>query len=119
MTPTGKLRRMTTWKSKLVDSRNANDESEVDESMLNAGLFTYPVLQAADILAYRATHVPVGEDQTQHLELTRELADLFNRTFDRKKQFFPIPSQLISTPPFCQPHSLLTLLQRHVDGSSP
>ncbi|KAJ2914195.1 hypothetical protein MD484_g6205, partial [Candolleomyces efflorescens] len=52
ITPVGKLRRMTTWKSRLVDSRNANDESEIDESMLNAGLLTYPVLQAADILAY-------------------------------------------------------------------
>ena len=65
----GKLRRMTTWKvrplddgqvaslsmlqSRLAVSRNAKDESEVDESHLNAGLFTYPVLQAADILAYR------------------------------------------------------------------
>jgi len=53
ITPVGKLRRMTTWKSRLASSRNANDESEVDESMLNAGLLTYPVLQAADILAYR------------------------------------------------------------------
>ena len=88
------------------------------ESMLNAGLFTYPVLQAADILAYRcvgvrflyiyifslmsnypssATHVPVGEDQTQHLELSRDIADIFNRTFDPKKRFFPLPLQLNST----------------------
>ncbi|KAI5117410.1 hypothetical protein M0805_004632, partial [Coniferiporia weirii] len=53
LTPFGKLRRMTTWKSRLAISRNANDESEVNESMLSTGLFTYPVLQAADILAYR------------------------------------------------------------------
>ncbi|KAG6835547.1 hypothetical protein H0H93_000322 [Arthromyces matolae] len=53
ITPIGKLRRMTTWKTRLAASRNANDESEVDESLLNAGLFTYPVLQAADILVYR------------------------------------------------------------------
>ena len=82
--------------------------------MLNAGLFTYPVLQAADILTYRylvlhllciplltiylsrATHVPVGEDQTQHLELSRDIADIFNRTFDRKKRLFPLPLQLNS-----------------------
>ncbi|KDR82004.1 hypothetical protein GALMADRAFT_114916 [Galerina marginata CBS 339.88] len=96
ITPIGKLRRMTTWKSRLAAKRNANDESEVDESMLNAGLFTYPILQAADILAYRATHVPVGEDQTQHLELSRDLADTFNRTFDPQKKFFPLPSQLIT-----------------------
>ncbi|KAG5650936.1 hypothetical protein H0H81_010491 [Sphagnurus paluster] len=92
LTPIGKLRRMTTWKTRLAASRNANDESEVDESLLNAGLFTYPVLQAADILAYRATHVPVGEDQTQHLELCRDLADIFNRTSGRP--IFPLPSQL-------------------------
>ncbi|CAA7260953.1 unnamed protein product [Cyclocybe aegerita] len=96
ITPIGKLRRMTTWKSRLATARNANDESEIDESMLNAGLFTYPILQAADILAYRATHVPVGEDQTQHLELSRDLADSFNRTFSKRKQFFPVPSQLIT-----------------------
>lgn len=69
ITPVGKLRRMTTWKvyatcsfplpslkmkqSRLATSRNANDESEIDESMLNTGLFTYPVLQAADILLYK------------------------------------------------------------------
>jgi tryptophanyl-tRNA synthetase len=65
--------------------------------MLNAGLLIYPVLQAADILAYRATHVPVGEDQTQHLELSRALAQLFNKTFvPGKKRFFPPPTQLIS-----------------------
>jgi tryptophanyl-tRNA synthetase len=87
---------MTTWKSRLADSRNANDESEVNESMLNTGLFTYPVLQAADILAYRATHVPVGDDQTQHLQLSRDLAETFNRTFDPRNTFFPLPSQLIS-----------------------
>ena len=87
---------MTTWKSRLADSRNANDESEVNESMLNTGLFTYPVLQAADILAYKATHVPVGEDQTQHLQLSRDLAESFNKIFDPQKRFFPLPSQLIS-----------------------
>ena len=64
--------------------------------MLNLGLFTYPVLQAADILAYRATHVPVGEDQTQHLQLSRDLAESFNKTFDARKGFFPLPLQLIS-----------------------
>jgi len=87
---------MTTWKARLAASRNANDESEVDESLLNAGLFTYPVLQAADILAYRATHIPVGEDQTQHLELSRDLADMFNRTFKGSgaKPLFPLPIQM-------------------------
>lgn len=94
--PMGKLRRMTTWKSKLATFRNASDESEVDESLLNAGLFNYPVLQAADILAYRATHVPVGQDQRQHLELSRDLADVFNRTYKREKPLFPLPQHLIT-----------------------
>ncbi|KAG5721406.1 hypothetical protein E4T56_gene12935 [Termitomyces sp. T112] len=97
ITPVGKLRRMTTWKARLAASRNANDESEVDESLLNTGLFTYPVLQAADILVYRSTHVPVGEDQTQHLELCRDLAEIFNRTFASSSPLFPLPV-LMSTP---------------------
>ncbi|CCM04572.1 uncharacterized protein FIBRA_06753 [Fibroporia radiculosa] len=97
ITPMGKLRRMTTWKSRLATSRNARDESEVDESMLNAGLFTYPVLQAADILIYRTTHVPVGEDQQQHIELCRDLADNFNRTFKSQHPLFPLP-QHVQTP---------------------
>ncbi|KAI0781518.1 hypothetical protein BD413DRAFT_505955 [Trametes elegans] len=115
ITPVGKLKRMTTWKSRLATSRNARDESEIDESLLNAGLFTYPVLQAADILAYRyvcdlqrrtgilddthsATHVPVGEDQQQHIELCRDLADGFNRTFKTKdsKKLFPLPQHVVS-----------------------
>ncbi|KAF8835778.1 Nucleotidylyl transferase [Paxillus ammoniavirescens] len=111
LTPMGKLRRMTTWKSRLAASRNANSEADVDESLLNAGLFTYPVLQAADVLVYRwaisdaaqtrhssnngsrATHVPVGEDQRQHIELIRDLADIFNRTFKNhgKPPVFPLP----------------------------
>jgi len=53
LTPLGKLNRMTTWKGKLAALRNANSEEEVDESLLNVGLFTYPILQAADILLYR------------------------------------------------------------------
>ena len=48
----------------------------------SVGLFTYPVLQAADVLLYRATHVPVGEDQKQHLELARDIAIKFNTDFD-------------------------------------
>ncbi|EJF56291.1 tryptophanyl-tRNA synthetase [Dichomitus squalens LYAD-421 SS1] len=97
ITPMGKLRRMTTWKSRLAASRNARDDSEVDESLLNAGLFTYPVLQAADILAYRATHVPVGEDQQQHIELCRDLAESFNRTYKGKRALFPLPQHVITS----------------------
>ncbi|KAF7791059.1 hypothetical protein EIP86_002019 [Pleurotus ostreatoroseus] len=81
-------------RARLAASRNAKDESEVDDSMLNAGLFTYPVLQAADILLYKATHVPVGEDQKQHLELARDIAETFNRTFN---SLFPLPAY-VATP---------------------
>ncbi|KAG9050805.1 Tryptophan--tRNA ligase, mitochondrial [Tulasnella sp. UAMH 9824] len=94
ITPMGKLQRMTTWKSKLAVSRNANSEDEVSDSLLNLGLFAYPVLQTADILLYKATHVPVGEDQQQHLELSRDLADLFNRT--QKTNIFPLPQHIIT-----------------------
>ncbi|KAH9915239.1 tryptophanyl-tRNA synthetase [Epithele typhae] len=98
ITPMGKLHRMTTWKSRLAASRNARDDSEVDESLLNVGLFTYPVLQAADILAYKTTHVPVGEDQQQHIELCRDLAVTFNKTFKGGKDdppVFPLPRHVI------------------------
>ncbi|KAH9033989.1 hypothetical protein EDB83DRAFT_2416997 [Lactarius deliciosus] len=97
MTPLGKLKRMTTWKTRLAVSRNANDESEVDDSLLNAGLFTYPILQAADILAYRATHVPVGDDQQQHLELTRDICEIFNRAYPKPAPLFRLP-EIILTP---------------------
>ncbi|MDR3508396.1 MAG: tryptophan--tRNA ligase [Caulobacteraceae bacterium] len=61
------------------------------------GLYTYPVLQAADILVYKATHVPVGEDQKQHLELTRDIAQKFNNDFNAPG-FFPLPEPLIEGP---------------------
>lgn len=56
------------------------------------GIYTYPVLQAADILLFKATHVPVGEDQVQHLEFTREIAIKFNNQY--KVDFFPLPLTL-------------------------
>ncbi|CAD6586017.1 MAG: Tryptophan--tRNA ligase, mitochondrial [Cyphobasidiales sp. Tagirdzhanova-0007] len=87
--PFGRLQRMTTWKSKIATMRNANHESEVDESLLHLGLFAYPVLQAADILLYGTTDVPVGEDQEQHIELARDLAGLFNKQF--KTQILKVP----------------------------
>ncbi|KAE9392293.1 Nucleotidylyl transferase [Gymnopus androsaceus JB14] len=93
LTSVGRLRRMTAWKSRLAASKNFGD-TQVDETGLNVGLFTYPVLQATDTLLYKATHVPVGEDQTQHLELCRDIADQFNRTFKGKPVmglFFPRP----------------------------
>jgi tryptophanyl-tRNA synthetase len=68
----GWLNRMTQWKDKAGKDREGK----------SVGLFTYPVLQAADILLYKATHVPVGEDQKQHIELTRDIAIKFNNDFE-------------------------------------
>jgi len=83
----GWLDRMTQFKEKAGK----------DKERASVGLYTYPVLQAADILVYKATHVPVGEDQKQHLELSRDLAGKFNREFDAE-DFFPLPEPLIKGP---------------------
>ena len=72
------------------------DKSEHQPDNINAGLFTYPVLQAADILLYGATRVPVGEDQRQHLELAREIVRRFNARFG---ETFAEPQPLFSTTP--------------------
>ncbi|MBB36604.1 MAG: tryptophan--tRNA ligase [Hirschia sp.] len=73
------------------------DKAGKDSERASVGLFTYPVLQAADILAFKGTHVPVGEDQKQHLELSRDIAEKFNRDFDAPG-FFPQPEPLIQGP---------------------
>ena len=83
----GWLDRMTQFKEK---SGKHKERSSV-------GLYTYPVLQAADILLYKATHVPVGEDQKQHLELTRDIAQKFNADYARPG-FFPLPEPVIQGP---------------------
>ena len=83
----GWLDRMTQFK----------DKSGRDKEGASVGLYTYPVLQAADILLYRATDVPVGEDQKQHLELTRDIAHKFNTDF-AAPGFFPLPEPLIEGP---------------------
>ena len=77
----GWLNRMTQWK----DKAGKNQEGS------SVGLFTYPVLQAADILLYNASHVPVGEDQKQHVELTRDIAIKFNNDFDVELFVAPEP----------------------------
>ena len=83
VTPLGWLNRMTQFKDKAGKKR--------DNASL--GLFAYPVLQAADVLLYQATHVPVGEDQKQHIELSREIAGAFNHRF--KQDFFILPEPVI------------------------
>jgi tryptophanyl-tRNA synthetase len=91
----GWLNRMTQFKEKAgKDRENAS-----------VGLYAYPNLMAADILVYRATHVPVGEDQKQHLELSRDIAQKFNNDFSESirghgfgEAFFPLPEPLIQGP---------------------
>ncbi len=83
----GWLDRMTQFKEK---SGKHKERSSV-------GLYTYPVLMAADILVYKATHVPVGEDQKQHLELARDIAQKFNNDYE-VPDYFPLPEPVITGP---------------------
>jgi tryptophanyl-tRNA synthetase len=83
----GWLDRMTQFKEKTGKHKER----------ASVGLYTYPVLMAADILVYKATHVPVGEDQKQHLELARDIAQKFNNDFGMT-DFFPLPEPVISGP---------------------
>jgi tryptophanyl-tRNA synthetase len=73
------------------------DKAGKDAQRMSVGLFDYPVLQAADILLYKGTHVPVGEDQKQHLELSRDIAQKFNNDYG-VPGFFPLPEPLIQGP---------------------
>lgn len=82
-TPMGWLNRMTQFKEKAGKKKD----------MAALGLYGYPVLMAADILLYKTTHVPAGEDQKQHIELTRDIAGAFNRFVD--KDYFPMPEPMI------------------------
>ena len=82
-TTIGKLNRMTQFK----------DKAGKNKEKASLGLYSYPVLMAADILAYKATHVPVGDDQKQHLELTRDIASVFNESAG--SEMFPLPETLI------------------------
>lgn len=86
VTPVAELERMTQFK----------DKSEKQTKNINAGLLTYPTLMAADILLYRATVIPVGMDQIQHVELTRDTARWFNNRFG---EFFTEPQHLLSPVP--------------------
>lgn len=93
---TGYLSRMTQWKSKLAlgqGERLSLDDKKV-KAKLKLGLFSYPVLQAADVLVHRATHVPVGEDQAQHLEFVRECATNFNAIYGKHL----VPPETIISP---------------------
>lgn len=93
ITSLGSLFRMTQFKDKMA-KRTDDEESEMGATVV--GLLDYPVLQAADILLYHATVVPVGEDQVQHIELTREIARKFNHRF---KKTFKEPEWVLSKVP--------------------
>lgn len=92
LTSFGDLTRQTQFKDK---SDQVNEASS--DSFISAGLFTYPTLQAADILVYRAQFVPVGKDQDQHLELSRTIAQRFNHQFG--EEYFPEPQALSTETP--------------------
>jgi tryptophanyl-tRNA synthetase len=82
----GQMQRMHAFKDKL--------QAGTEVESINMGLFNYPILMAADILLYKPFGVPVGEDQRQHIELARDIAENFNKTY--KKEVFPLPEPLIS-----------------------
>lgn len=92
LTSYGELNRMTQFKDK-TDQLKESDK----EAFVSAGLFSYPVLQAADILIYHADYVPVGKDQEQHLELSRNIAQRFNHQFG--KEYFRQPEPLFTQTP--------------------
>ncbi|PNH42873.1 hypothetical protein VD0004_g4493 [Verticillium dahliae] len=89
----GSLSRMTQWKSKLSLTADTSLQDDGVKAALKLGLFSYPVLQAADVLVHRATHVPVGDDQRQHLEFARECANVFNNAYG---QHLVVPQTLTS-----------------------
>ena len=88
----GELSRMTQFKDKSDQSKEQNKDA-----IVSVGLFDYPVLQAADILIYRADYVPIGKDQEQHLELTRNIAERFN--YEMGKEYFVLPEGLYTEAP--------------------
>ncbi len=80
------------WMDRMTQFK---EKSGKHKERASVGLYTYPVLMAADILVYKATHVPVGEDQKQHLELSRDIAQKFNNDF-HAPDFFPLPEPVIT-----------------------
>src|SRR3989338_5412387 len=85
VTPLGLIKRAHAYKDKL--------QKGLTEEEMNMGLFCYPILMAADILIYKPDIVPVGQDQKQHLEITRDIAENFNKTY--RKKVFPLPESHI------------------------
>ena len=90
ITEKGLLNRAHAYKA-AIDVNNESGKKDIDEG-ISLGLFSYPLLMASDILTPNATHVPVGKDQQQHLEITRDIADKFNRKYG---DFFNVPEAVI------------------------
>lgn len=93
LTPIGTLSRMTQFKQKAGSVSSSGNLSSAAAASSGLGLLSYPVLQTADIVLYKATHVPVGEDQKQHIELARTVAHSFNNFAE--KTVFPLPETLL------------------------
>lgn len=91
VSPKGLMNRAHAYKAKVQENQEQNRE-DLDYGV-NMGLYTYPILMSADILMFNATHVPVGQDQVQHVEIARDLAEKFNRTFG---DFLTLPKAVIS-----------------------
>lgn len=85
VTPLGLIKRAHAYKDKL--------QKQMEEDEINMGLFSYPLLMAADILIYKPDYVPVGKDQKQHIEITRDIAGRFNKIF--RREVFPLPDAYI------------------------
>lgn len=80
------------WLNKMIQYKEKKGGK--GDNRTGLALYSYPVLMAADILCYKATMVPVGEDQTQHLELAKDIAQRYNRLFGQGREFFPVPDKL-------------------------
>ena len=91
------------WLNKMIQFKEKKASSDKYSSL---SLYSYPVLMAADILLYKATHVPVGEDQTQHLELSRDIAARYNHLFG---DLFPEPQPLVFDESLHQCHKVMSL----------
>ncbi|KAK2739031.1 Tryptophan--tRNA ligase, mitochondrial [Myotisia sp. PD_48] len=113
----GYLSRMTQWKSKLQLPEGSTLEDSAARARLKLGLFSYPVLQAADVLVHRANYIPVGEDQKQHIEFAREVAKGFNHLYGN---ILTVPEALISPAKrvMSLKQPLLKMSKSHADARS-
>lgn len=100
MAPKGLLNRAHAYKAKVQENQEAGKAAEDLDYGVNMGLYDYPVLMAADILMFSATHIPVGEDQAQHLEIARDIAQKFNRQYG---EILKVPQTVLQKDSFLIP----------------